>query len=536
MKHKGKKPLLLHYTYLKTFTLLIFLAVSSLLFTPNIEAHSTLIESNPTPNLVIDESPTEVTLQFNEPIEQDLAHLTIYDWKAKPVYIGQADNPGERMPLVTFTIPELEDGTHTIKWSVVSLDGHTISGSYSFAIGKATKGEIKSVSSNDTSATPLIASRTIAQGFILLLAGLYWFSWLAERKELPSLNMLITRGRFLAFIILFLATIAALITYALTLPPGLIKVIFNGRWDLLQQFPFILMLLGQLILLLLLIIPGMQRGWYLFVWTVLVIIPAFGGHVWGLENPYVAVIPRIIHQLSMAFWIGALFYVILVVIWQKKNHTHILNKSFRSFFVSKMIFASMLVIISGILMVLVQTSFTAVIFDWKNWSTLLLLKVILTFAMLGLALFQTLKWTREEKFRTFKLIRIEWIIGLFIICLGVWLSQIMYPVAVKSYDHLLTEKDIAIKVKIDKLQTGDQNMTVHFPTLESDPPDELIVNLSMPDHDMHSGPFTSVRSSDGTYTIKLPFTMPGKWEATIQTETLGGDRVEWIDDFLIVGE
>lgn len=536
MIYVKNKLTLTNYTNLKIFLLLFTFAVSSLLIAPKMEAHSTLIESTPAANIVAEESPSEVKLLFNEPVELDLANLTIYDWNATPVYIGQADNAGERMPLVTFTIPKLENGTHTVKWSVVSLDGHAISGSYFFAVGNATKGEVKSVSTADKSAAPLIATRTIAQGLIVLLAGLYWFSWLAERKSFPALNTVVPRGKKIALIILFVATIAELVTYALSLPPGLIKMIFNGRWDLLQQFPFILMVLGQLVALLLLIVPGMQRGWYLFVWSLLVMIPAFGGHVWGLENPYVAVIPRIVHQLSMALWIGALFYVILLFIWQKQKKINVLDKSFRTFFVNKMIFASALVATSGVLMVLVQTSFTAVIFDWKNWSTLLLLKITLTFAMLGLALFQTLKWSKEEKFKTFKLIRVEWIIGLSIIFLGVWLSQIMYPIAVKSYDSILTEKDVAIEVQIDKLQSGDQNMTVRFPDLEGEHPDELIVNLSMPDHGMHSGPFTSVQSSDGTYTIELPFTMPGKWQAKIQTEFSGGDRVEWIDDFLVVGE
>src|SRR5699024_12004970 len=62
--------------------------------------------------------------------------------------------------------------------------------------------------------------------------------------------------------------------------------------------------------IILLLIPDMVRGWYLAVWALLAIIPAFGGHIWGMKEPLIALIPRIIHQLSIAFWLGALAYII----------------------------------------------------------------------------------------------------------------------------------------------------------------------------------------------------------------------------------
>src|SRR5699024_4682566 len=77
------------------------------------------------------------------------------------------------------------------------------------------------------------------------------------------------------------------------IPPGIIQVILNGRWELLLQFPFVLMLFAQIFFLILVFIPGMERIWYLALWLLLAITPAFGGHVWGMENPVLALIPRI---------------------------------------------------------------------------------------------------------------------------------------------------------------------------------------------------------------------------------------------------
>jgi len=121
----------------------------------------------------------------------------------------------------------------------------------------------------------------IPEGLLLLGAGLFWFSWLAERQKFPDLDMLWKRGRWIGAVLLILGTIAELMAYRLSLPPGIIQVTLNGRWELLLQFPFVLMLFVQLLFLILVFIPGMMRGWYLVLWLLLAATPAFGGHVWG---------------------------------------------------------------------------------------------------------------------------------------------------------------------------------------------------------------------------------------------------------------
>src|SRR5699024_5284218 len=106
---------------------------------------------------------------------------------------------------------------------------------------------------------------------------------------------------------------------------------------------------------------------------------------------------------------------------------------------NKMIFASSLVIISGFTMVYLQSGVTGVFTDWKTWSTLVTIKVILTFSMIAMALYQTLKWKRKETFTTKRIIRTKWEVCLIVIIFGIWMSQIPYPIAVKSYNETLTE-------------------------------------------------------------------------------------------------
>lgn len=347
--------------------------------------------------------------------------------------------------------------------------------------------------------------------------------------------MIFNKGRAIAAIILVAGTIGELATYATTLPPGLIHTIVTGRWDLLPHFPFVLMLVVQLFFLLLLFIPNMLRGWYLAMWFVLAAVPSFGGHIWGMEHPFIAVIPRIFHELAIAFWLGALGYFILLQLLKRQQGKGVTYDSFRSFFVPKVMVASGLVVASGVIMVFMQTGWTAVVTEWGNWSTLLLAKILLTIVMLSFALFQTLKWRKRETFSTPRVIRVEWIVGLVIIVLGVWMSQSAYPIPERSYSATLTSGQSQAEINIDSLQRGEQQMTIRVPSTDGNPPEQLTVDMLMPVHSMVSGPIEVKKIGQGLYQVTLPFTMSGGWNLVIHAEYRNGQKVEWKDSVFIKG-
>lgn len=501
-----------------------------------VHAHATLVEMEPAEDIVAEEAPSSLTLTFNEPIEHDLAMLTIYDSNAKPVFTGNPDDGVEKSPKLEFSPPDLEDGTYTVKWNVVSADGHPVGGSYAFAVGEPTEGGVKTVDGNDESETSLVLARIVPEALLLVGAGLFWFGWLAERQGFPGVGSLWRKGRLIAAALLVIGTIAEFIIYGLSLPPGIIEVMLNGRWELLQQFPFIIMLAAQLLLLILVFIPGMMQGWYLAVWALLAVVPSFGGHVWGMKEPFVALIPRVFHQLAIAFWLGALAYIILLLLWQKKQEKPFSWKNFRPFFVNKMLVASGLVVISGVVMVYLQAGVKAVFTDWKTWSAIVIIKIILTAAMGAIALWQTLKWKRVGDFTTKRLIRWEWGVGLLVVVLGVWLSQIAYPMKVETYQESLEEEQVEAEVAIDKLQMGDRNMAAEIPEVDGEQPEDVQVQVSMPQHDMGSDELTAEETEKGHYTAELPFTMSGTWLVEITATYPEHQKVEWTDEVFIAGE
>lgn len=529
---RGRPTIHKHY-WMKLASLLIGLCIV-FLWAPSVEAHSSLVDSSPGKDHIVKSSPPSLMLRFSEPIEHELATIAIYDWNGKPVLTKSPKGENEKSKVLDITLPELDQGTYTVQWSIVSLDGHPVNGVYDFAVGKETEGGAATVDSNGSSTILLIITRSIVEGLLLLGAGLYWFAWLAEGKNLPGLGTIFNKGRGIAAITLVAGTIGELATYVTTLPPGLIQSIVTGRWDLLPHFPFVLMLLAQLFFLFLLIIPSMVRGWYLVMWVILAIVPSFGGHVWGMEQPFIAVIPRIFHELAISLWLGALGYFILLLLSKRRQGATFETQSFRSFFVPKVMIASGLVVVTGVIMVFMQTGWTAVISQWDSWSTLLLAKILLTIVMLCFALFQTLKWRKQATFSTLRLIRVEWIVGLIIIVLGVWMSQTAYPIPEQSYSATLTSGQSQVEVRIDNLKRGDQQMTIELPSAKDKPP-EVTVDMSMPVHGMESGPFEAKQEEPGSYQVTLPFTMSGGWSLEIHATYPDGEKVTWKDSVFLKG-
>src|SRR5699024_6449576 len=132
-------------------------------------------------------------------------------------------------------------------------------------------------------------------------------------------------------------------------------------------------------------------------------------------------------------------------------------------------------------------------------------------------------------------IRTEWAVGLIVIIFGVWMSQIPYPIAVKSYDEILTENDLNTDIHIDKLQMGDQTMIVDITEQKGEQPEKVRVEVPMHQHDMGSSELTAEQDESGNYTIDLPFTMPGTWLLEITATYPDDDQTKWQDDMFIEG-
>src|SRR5690606_34404029 len=76
--------------------------------------------------------PTQVVLEFVEPLNPDYTTIVVTDANERPVPASEPIVSGKR-GTVTFPRP-LTDGTYTVAYRVVSADGHPVQGSYPFTV------------------------------------------------------------------------------------------------------------------------------------------------------------------------------------------------------------------------------------------------------------------------------------------------------------------------------------------------------------------------------------------------------------------
>lgn len=97
-------------------------------------AHSLLLESSPAANAVLTEPPGEVALRFNNRIEKRLSRLRLIDARGQARSLAvRPDGPPDRLEA---PLPLLGSGPWRLEWSVLSTDGHVVSGAVPFRVGR----------------------------------------------------------------------------------------------------------------------------------------------------------------------------------------------------------------------------------------------------------------------------------------------------------------------------------------------------------------------------------------------------------------
>lgn len=100
-------------------------------------AHSLLVRSQPERRAMVTRPPEEVRLWFSERIEPAYARLSVWDAGGKQVDAGDAAvDPADATTLAVRT-PALRAGRYTVRYRVLSVDGHIVESSFDFTVRPA---------------------------------------------------------------------------------------------------------------------------------------------------------------------------------------------------------------------------------------------------------------------------------------------------------------------------------------------------------------------------------------------------------------
>jgi methionine-rich copper-binding protein CopC len=96
--------------------------------------HAALVRSTPAQRAMLARPPDRVRLWFNEPLEAKFATVSV--WDDKGVEIDQKDSLVESQDpkALSVGVPTLGPGTYTVKYRVLSVDGHVVEGSFRFTV------------------------------------------------------------------------------------------------------------------------------------------------------------------------------------------------------------------------------------------------------------------------------------------------------------------------------------------------------------------------------------------------------------------
>ena len=264
-------------------------------------AHASFVSATPAPGAGMPQGPDQVVMRFSEPLVRGPSRIRVIDATGDEVTKGdtlpvEGDAKAMRRKLAI-----LPPGIYTVRWTTVSpIDGHTLKGSYKFAVGATTVGD-----------ATLQAGPVDSEGWLGLfgryvaLAGLgLWLGFalldpvLARREVAGRTRRLVARWAPAAVAV---GTLAALVSTALVSTgdlSGLGAITYGSRSGLLRLASAGIALVG--------VATARRRPVALGLATVAVVLEAASGHAGASATPAVAIPMFAIHLGAVGVWGAAI--------------------------------------------------------------------------------------------------------------------------------------------------------------------------------------------------------------------------------------
>jgi methionine-rich copper-binding protein CopC len=117
----------------------IFLVAASFpLLAPTVASgHAYLVKSVPAGRATLFNSPGKIQLWFNERLEPKYSYLSVHDPGGKRVDSDNAHVSAEDPKQLSIGVKKLPAGKYTVKFRVLSVDGHVVEQSFPFTIREA---------------------------------------------------------------------------------------------------------------------------------------------------------------------------------------------------------------------------------------------------------------------------------------------------------------------------------------------------------------------------------------------------------------
>jgi methionine-rich copper-binding protein CopC len=119
---------------LKLVAVGVVIAMAMCVHVTPVLAHAALVKTEPPRRAVLTKAPSQVQLWFNEEIESAYASLVVLDTGKNPVTEVKPQLASDNQKSIVLPLPKLTPGKYSVKFRVLSLDGHVIQSSFDFTV------------------------------------------------------------------------------------------------------------------------------------------------------------------------------------------------------------------------------------------------------------------------------------------------------------------------------------------------------------------------------------------------------------------
>jgi copper transport protein len=267
----------------------LLVALAALLAPAAAWAHASLVRTDPGNGAVLARSPDVVRVVFDDVVRVGPGIAAIRNGGAS-ILRGQARLQGRR----TLVVPlrrDLPNGDYSVRWSIVSDDGHLESGVLAFAVGLGRASPLAALSAEATGPTvDTVGTRWLFFAGVLGAAGIALFTFVVRPRDRERVPLVLSTAAVLA------ALGAAQEVHRVGLATR------DGK------------ALGVAFVLALLVATGGAAATLdrralrptLRVALLLVVVPSFAGHALDPGLPRINVLADIVHVAAAAAWVGVL--------------------------------------------------------------------------------------------------------------------------------------------------------------------------------------------------------------------------------------
>ena len=496
-------------------------------------AHAVLIDTEPKSGAILNESPTRITLTFNEEVGTSFSSIRVLDFAGEELASSRAQRI--EPDVVGTNSPDLGDGTYIVIWRVVSQDGHPVEGSFTFQVG-ATSQDVTSVvakfveEEHGLSRLFSVIRWVLLAGIIVLIGAL----WLITRDPSARVSLRTRMVAWGGWSFAFLATVQTLFAYGphasglkiyeatdLALLRETLGTAF-GQWQLVR----VALLIAVAVLL-----REMQwrdkRAWRLMAVILLISTVApvsASGHAITQGSAVVSLLLDVVHFTAVGLWLGGLATLAIDrVTWLVEGRSTTVGR-----FSRMSVFAVPAIVVTGVAQSLIILGSPSELFEYR-YGRLLALKIAFVVAIVLLGAVSRRILQRVGLTRLGPTVAIEAMLGAVIIAITAVLTGVPPSQAstIEPFAETIIRGEVIADVTISPARVGTTEVHVLFtsPSGALSQIELVGVRASLASQGVPPGEMELAKVGPNHWSGAFTFAFAGDWRLDVVAEPEPGRTV-----------